>query len=1814
MPRSPHLTRRSFAVFAAAALLAVGGAALVQVALSDQRRHYEEIGAMALQRQLASRLVRGALLASRRDTTDAARARTEAAPTRRALAAAHALLTRPVGSPAPNARAERALWDAAGGHAPAIAGALDHLLLAASAAADPAHRDDPAAARRARADTLLAAERQLAALTGERTRALVTLTDRELADLRRSAGAATALLLLTLAWGALFVVRPAAREMERLIAELLASGGRLEAASRDAMRGREFAASLVASAADAIYAFDTALAITEWNPAMAAWTGVSRAAALGQQPGELAAELDWGDAGRPYARALAGETTTLAELAGRARPGAPSRWFDVTCAPLRDPAGAVTGGVVTVRDVTERVAATERLRASEARFHALYHQAPLGIITHDDDGVIRDANPAFERLIGRPVRELRGLRAADLSPPEDGPVTRAPMRAQRDGQRSVVQVEKRFVRATGEVLWTNLTLCRVDALGDGATTVGMIHDISERKALEARLSHQAYHDPLTGLANRVRLRERVEAALARADAADVPARVAVLYVDLDNFKKVNDSLGHAAGDRLLGQVADRLLSATRGCDTVARLGGDEFAVLLERVLGDDEARVVAERVGHALRAPFRLDGTEVVVGASVGIARLGAPADGATAADAADALLRDADLAMYAAKRAGKGRHALHEPAMNADASARLALEAELRHAIAHGELRVYYQPIVELATGHAVGAEALVRWEHPRRGLLAPGAFIPLAEETGLVVPLGAWVLAAACAEAAGWGEGGDGAPTLTVNVSARQLDEPGFVDAVAAVLARTGLRAHRLLLELTESVLAQHDGPTLGTLRALKALGVRLGIDDFGTGYSSLRYLQRFPVDVLKVDRSFVAGLGEGPAAGGDAGGEAADGVALARAVLALGSTLSLRTVAEGVETEGQRAQLLALGCEYGQGYLFARPAPGAAAAGAVRRGGRAPRPAPPGPRRRTRGRPRGGRGLTRGGSRQAAGQAASARRRHSGAVPLAPSARHARPTHVHAARRPRRRAALVGRGDAARAVAHGHALSAALVTSTAEAICAFDLEMRVAEWNPAMARLSGLTREQVIGRMGVVFQLTADWTAPGGLWQRALGGHETVLRDEPWGRRWGNTATFVEGTVAPLRAAGGAVVGGVMTLRDVSERVGAAELLRASEARFRSLFDQAAVGIVVLDAGDVIRDVNPAFEHLLGYSAAELVGRRSRDLSPPEDAAADPRHDPAAEVAAGRRRSVTTERRLVRKDGAVRWVSFTVSRVEAFGRDVAVVGMAHDVTARKALEIQLEHQAYHDPLTSLGNRALFRDRLARALAGAGDDPARVAVFYADLDNFKQVNDTLGHAAGDRLLAVVADRLLNATRGCDTVARLGGDEFAVLVSNARADDDLCVVADRVVQALAQPVTLDAHVVVLGGSVGIARAAEGEDAAALLGNADAALYTAKHAGKGRHALFARATPSAAAERAELEAGLREALERGELRLRYQPIVDLATERVAGVEALVRWQHPARGLLAPGAFLKLAEETGLILPVGRWVLREACRQGAAWQAALPGAAFTLTVNVSGRQLLEAGFVEDVAAVLAATGLTPGRLLLEITESVFMDGADGEDAIVERLRALKLLGVRLGIDDFGTGYSSLGYLQRFPARRAQDRPQLRRGRGARRQRRGAGARHPRPRRDAVAPHDRRGRGAAGAAGASARPRLPARAGLPVRRAARRGGDGADAGRAGRGRGAGAGLCGAGAGRRGAGAGRRGAGVARRVRRGLTRRADRGCAAVRGRAAPAPTREAHPRPAGTGCGRAAGSAAPARTRARRAPRGSRPSGRGAARARRRRSGPR
>jgi diguanylate cyclase (GGDEF)-like protein/PAS domain S-box-containing protein len=439
-------------------------------------------------------------------------------------------------------------------------------------------------------------------------------------------------------------------------------------------------------------------------------------------------------------------------------------------------------------------------------------------------------------------------------------------------------------------------------------TVGRVwsfRDATERKRLENELSHQAFHDSLTGLANQALFRDRVDHALARK--ARGPVDLAVLFVDLDDFKTVNDSLGHTAGDEMLVAVADRLRECLRTSDSAARLGGDEFAVLLEDLDAEDEADQVAQRLLSSLQDPFPIYGHDVVLSASIGIAF-------ADAATSCDQLLRNADLAMYTAKRRGKDRFETYRSEMHAVALNRLEREAALRRGLDRGELVVEYQPVVTLPSGRIVGFEALVRWQHPDHGLLQPSEFIALAEETGLIGELGRQVLAAACSQTRRWQlRHPDIDPlSISVNVSPRQLHTDELIEDVEFSLRSSGLPANSLVLEITETAMMHDTEASIARLVQLKTLGVRLAVDDFGTGYSSLSYLQRFPVDILKIDRAFVSTVGE----------QSAD-VSLAPAILSLARTLHLAAVAEGVETAAQADILAGLGCEFAQGFFFARPA---------------------------------------------------------------------------------------------------------------------------------------------------------------------------------------------------------------------------------------------------------------------------------------------------------------------------------------------------------------------------------------------------------------------------------------------------------------------------------------------------------------------------------------------------------------------------------------------------------------------------------------------------------------------------------------------------------------------------------------------------------------------------------------------------------------------------------------------------------------------------------------------------------------------------
>jgi diguanylate cyclase (GGDEF)-like protein/PAS domain S-box-containing protein len=441
----------------------------------------------------------------------------------------------------------------------------------------------------------------------------------------------------------------------------------------------------------------------------------------------------------------------------------------------------------------------------------------------------------------------------------------------------------------------------VQPMADGGT-VTTHQDITDQRRSEAKITHMALHDTLTGLPNRVLLNERLEYALTRAKRGDI---VATHILDLDHFKHVNDTLGHPAGDKLLGMVADRLRALVRATDTIARMGGDEFAVVQLAISQPADATSLAHRIISAVSEPYDIDGHQVVIGASIGIAV--GPGDGVSP----EQIIRNADLALYRAKGDGRGTFRFFEPEMDAQMQERRALECDLRKALLAGEFELYYQPVVDLASSEICGFEALMRWHHPKRGMVAPGTFIPLAEEIGLIVPLGEWAIRQACATAAQWPEN----LRIAVNLSPAQFRSPGLLQAIVGALAAAGMAANRLELEITETILLQDSEATLTLLYRLRELGVRIVMDDFGTGYSSLSYLQSFPFDKIKIDRSFVRDITESPGS-----------LNIVRAVAALANGLGMAATAEGVETQEQLDTIKSEGCTEMQGFLFSRPLPAA------------------------------------------------------------------------------------------------------------------------------------------------------------------------------------------------------------------------------------------------------------------------------------------------------------------------------------------------------------------------------------------------------------------------------------------------------------------------------------------------------------------------------------------------------------------------------------------------------------------------------------------------------------------------------------------------------------------------------------------------------------------------------------------------------------------------------------------------------------------------------------------------------------------------
>ena len=473
--------------------------------------------------------------------------------------------------------------------------------------------------------------------------------------------------------------------------------------------------------------------------------------------------------------------------------------------------------------------------------------------------------------------------------------------------KDITKPLKIMVAATGDIVRGNYSRRvlpgKIPELNDLAKAINYLAQQLEIQLAE--LSHQAFHDSLTNLPNRALFLTRLERVLTEIGTQE--SSVAVLFLDLDGFKVINDSLGHKAGDQLLIAVSKRLQSCLRSEDMVARLGGDEFTILLKDLYHKKNATLVAERIIEQLQTPFYLGGREVFISSSIGIAL------NTTGYEPSDELMRNADAAMYEAKKRGKSRYAIFKPDMDSRSFERLQLATDLRRAIERQEFRLYYQPVVQLESGKIVEVEALVRWEHPRIGLILPGKFIPLAEETGLILTIGEWVLKVACQQAQLWHLQHPNEPPLIVgvNLSPKQFQQPQLADIIACILAETGLNPHHLKLEITESMMMEQGDATITTLYRLKNLGVRLAIDDFGTGFSALSYLKRFPVDTLKIDGSFIQGLGYNR-----------EDTAIVHAVIAFAKALNLSITAEGVETAEQLAQLRLLGCDRGQGYYFSEP----------------------------------------------------------------------------------------------------------------------------------------------------------------------------------------------------------------------------------------------------------------------------------------------------------------------------------------------------------------------------------------------------------------------------------------------------------------------------------------------------------------------------------------------------------------------------------------------------------------------------------------------------------------------------------------------------------------------------------------------------------------------------------------------------------------------------------------------------------------------------------------------------------------------------
>ncbi len=674
-----------------------------------------------------------------------------------------------------------------------------------------------------------------------------------------------------------------------------------------------FQAQLLNAVGQAVVATALDDTVVYWNRAAERLCGWRAEEVLGRPVHELF-PAEGGVKPAQRLQCLHGAGTWSGELQVRHRNGSTLPVL-VTDSLVRGADGNAVGVVRVAVDISERRRAEEVLLASERRLHALLQHSSDLVAVLDARGIVRYISPSVEAITGYPVDEVLGRSGLRALREEDATRLRA-LAAElrgRPGGNQMVTLQLRHRDGS----WRQLEAVVTNLLHEPSVRGIVLNarDVTDRVRYEQQLAHRAFSDELTGLPNRALFMDRLAQALSQATSEARPASLGVLFVDLDGFKLVNESLGHGAGDMLLAAVARRLARGIRPGETLARFSGDQFAVLARGINAEADVYRLAQEMVEALRTPFELNGQEIFVTASVGVTLTAGRPGSVQPED----LLREADVALHQAKVQGRASIAAFRPGMSAWASARLRLEASLRRAVERGELRVYYQPEVELRTGRMVGVEALVRWQHPERGLISPAEFVSLAEDTGLIVPIGRWVLEEACRQGRQWlacRRRGASRFLISVNLSARQFAQPDLVEQVRQALQHSGLRAAHLRLEITESAVMADAEPAARTLRALKELGVTLAIDDFGTGYSSLSYLRRFPVDTLKIDRSFVAGLGKDKHA-----------TVIVSAVVALAHTLDLAVTAEGVETTEQLARLRAVGCDRAQGFYFSPPVPASA-----------------------------------------------------------------------------------------------------------------------------------------------------------------------------------------------------------------------------------------------------------------------------------------------------------------------------------------------------------------------------------------------------------------------------------------------------------------------------------------------------------------------------------------------------------------------------------------------------------------------------------------------------------------------------------------------------------------------------------------------------------------------------------------------------------------------------------------------------------------------------------------------------------------------